>query len=150
MRAARARREPLPPSAAGPPARDAAGAGGTSGRGSAAPRGRPEGGGRGRAAPPRGWGRRGGRGGGRAGRRGSPRPGTPRAQPVPGGWGRRERAVNKRGSGVAQAASPPPWLPVDKAFGAARAWAPLQGLEPPGFQKEKSAAKWLFFFFIVK
>lgn len=60
---------------------------------------RPAGGrrrGRGRTAPPRGWSYSGGRCGGRVG--------LLRAEAAPGGWGRQERAVNKRGSGVAQAA----------------------------------------------
>lgn len=94
-------------------------------------------GGRGRAAPPRVGSRREGRCGGRAGLRGrgSPFPGDPRAEPAP----RREGAAGAgcKQKGLGRRAGSPPLGSVDKAFGAARTWAPLQGLKPPGFLKEK-------------
>lgn len=123
------------------------GTGGDAGGGSAAPRGRLGGGGGGGEE---------GKSGPSEGARGTPwfapagdplcRAGPPRGVCGGGaaGAGCKQKGLGRRAGSV----SPPPLLlgSVDKALGAARTWAPLQGLKPPRFQKEKRSEVAFFLF----
>lgn len=81
-------------------------------------------------------------------------PPTPLAPGATGGWGEAGEGCKQKGLGRrAASAPPPPRLGfVDKAFGAARTWALLAGLKPPGFRKEKCSKVAFFknFLFVVK